>query len=165
MHPVDDAFHLQSAGVVSAFTLRHVGAMQGRDVTLRVLLERFALHDVGAFQARHQTRTESEILLLRHFHEIVAFDVELTTEGQLAQPGVRILGVDFAGECFRFAFRVVGDDELDRIGHHHGAGGVSVEVLAHAVLEQAHVDHVLAARHADELAEVADRFRRITTTA
>ena len=60
---------------------------------------------------------------------------------------------------------IVGQHQLERTQHCHGARRAAIQVLARAVFEQADVDDVLLLRHADPGAEVADRLRRVAAAA
>ena len=66
---------------------------------------------------------------------------------------------------FGLAFRIIRQHQLERPQHRHRARRAAVEILAHAVLEQADVDDVFLLRHADARAEVANRFRRVAAAA
>ena len=57
------------------------------------------------------------------------------------------------------AVRIVVDHEPDRVEHGHPARCARVEILAHAILEHAHVDPRIGLRHADALGEEPEALR------
>src|SRR4051812_13198187 len=84
-------------------------------------------------------RKEPEVPFLRSFLVIVALDPELPREGHLPLAPVRLLRmVRYVAELF-LAGRIVLDDQLDGIKHCHPARRNFVQVLAHAILEDAEV--------------------------
>src|SRR5206468_8073896 len=86
-------------------------------------------------------------------------------EGDLPRPGRRILRVVDDVDLLDLSFRIVGEDDLDRMQDGHHARRALVQILADAVLELRNVDDVLLLGNADTRTEVADRFWRITAAA
>src|SRR5690606_37667898 len=99
------------------------------------------------------------------FHEVLPFDIQFSSEGYGSCTTVPGLGVVFAFEHLRLAFRIVGDDEPEWVEHDHPALGDLVQVFANAKFQQADIDNVIASCHPHPVAKVADTFRRITAAA
>ena len=87
-------------------------------------------------------------------HEVVALDVEVAREADLAGAGVGVVGVVLYLDQLALPLGVVDDGELERVQHGHGALSVLVQILAQAVLEQGVLHGVGHLGDADALAEV-----------
>ena len=74
-------------------------------------------------------------------------------------------GVILHSEGLALSFRIVGDRELHRVQHHHGALGRGVEILPQAMLQKAVLHSVGGLSHADALAEIADGRGRVAAAA
>ena len=61
-------------------------------------------------------------------------------------------GVILHSEGLALSLGVIGDRQLHRMQHRHGALGVGVQILAEAVLQKAVLDDVGGFGHADALA-------------
>ena len=145
---------------VAAAGLGIVGAAQ-LDHLSRVILDRLAAGQVvGVAQADLAARRQAEELLRRVLHEVAALDKELAAERDLAGAGALVLGIVDRLEQFRLALRVVLDHHLQGIEHRHPPLGGLVQVLAHAMLEQRHLDGRVAFGDADAAGEIADRCGR-----
>ena len=164
-HPVDRALDLTSVRSVAATRGGIVGAPDFDDLAGGVLDATGAGDEVTPAETDFLSRGEAEILLLRDLHEVRPLDEQGLGERHLAAAGGRVLGVVLGRELLDLAFRVVLDDEADRIQHRHEAGGGLVEVVAHGVLEERDVGQRVMLGDADGLAELADGGRRIAATA
>lgn len=98
-------------------------------------------------------------LLRRIFAEVVPLDIKLTAERHLAAAFHAAVLTERHVEPFHLPFRIVLDDDLDRIEYGHRARSNRVQVFAHAELEQAVFHQIFRAGHADARTEVTDGFR------
>ena len=162
---MDHAFHAAAVARRTVARLRVVRAAKLRDVAFCILDDLFASDQVGVAQAHLRTGTQAVVFLGRDLHEVVAFDIDLARERHLARAGVFVFGIIDRREKLGFAFGVVGDDDFQRVEYRHAAFGDLVQVFAHAELQLAQVDHVVALGYADHFGEVAHRSRRITLAA
>ena len=153
--------HLAAVGRIASSRRRVVGAPQLDDVPCGILHDFGAGDEVRATQAHFPSRREPEELLRRHLAEIVLLDVQDSREGHLAGAGGGVLGIVDDVDLFDLAFRVVGDDDLQRAKDRHDARRVAIQVFADAELELRDVDDVLFLGDADALAEIADRLGRV----
>ena len=100
-------------------------------------------------------------LLRRIFAEVVPLDIKLTAERHLAAAFHAAVLTERHVEPLHLPFRIVLDDDLNRIEYGHRARGNRVQVFAHAELEQAVFHQIFRAGHADARAEVTDGFRGV----
>ena len=66
---------------------------------------------------------------------------------------------------FRLPFRVIIDNDPQRVQHSHGARGVRIEPIAHAGFQQAVIHHTVGFGNADTLAKIADGGCRVAAAA
>ena len=114
-HPVESAFDFTCRARCAAVGIRVVGTVYLHDVAFGILDYVLALHDVRAFETNFAARAHAEVLLGRVFHEVFALDKYFTAERHGVCPGAFLFGVVVHLYHFYLAFRVVGDDYLDRI--------------------------------------------------
>ena len=62
-------------------------------------------------------------------------------------------------------FRVIIDNDPQRVQHSHGARGVRIEPIAHAGFQQAVIHHTVGFGNADTLAKIADGGCRVAAAA
>src|SRR5204862_6591155 len=98
-----------------------------------------ALDNVSVFQPHFATGPEPKIFWRRSFHEIVALDVKLATERNLACSGIWIFGVVDCIEFFDFSLGIIRQHDLDRAQYGEPACGGAVEFVTYGVLEHSHV--------------------------
>ena len=127
----------------------------------RVLDHARAAHEIGAAQPHFDPGAQAEELGRRRLAKILLLDPELARERHLPSSGSRVFGIVRDLEVLDLPFRIVLELDLERPEHRHAPERATIEVLAHAVLEQRQLDAVLPPRHADPLGEVAQRRRRI----
>ena len=144
---------------------RVVGAAQFGDVAFGILNHLLAFDEVRVAQTHFAARRETEELLGRLLHEIVAFDVDHLREGNLTRSGRFVLRIVDRREEFRLVLVVVGDDHFQRVEYGHATLGDLVQVFADAVFQLAEVDDVVAFGNAYHFSEVAHRSRGVTLAA
>ena len=144
---------------------RIVGAAQLDDLAGGVLDHLGAGDEIGVTKADLAAWSQAEELLRRIFHEVVALDEDFAAERDAPGAERGVVGMVGHLHLLGLAVRVIGQHELQRAHHRHRARRAAVQVLAHAVLEQADVDDVFLLGDADARAEVADRFRRVAAAA
>ena len=137
-----------------------VGAPQLDHLALGVLHGLPARDEVGVAQPHLLARRQSEELLGRVLHEVVALDPQLAREADLARARACVLRVVDGFQLLRLALRIVLDHHLERPQHGHAPQRAFVERLAHRELEHAGIDHAVGLGDADALDEIADRRRR-----
>src|SRR6185312_3287979 len=152
--------HLAAVGRVAAARRRVVGAAQLRHLALGVLHHLAPGDEIGVAQAYLAAGREAIELFRRVLHEIVALDIELATERNLARALAGIIRMIDRLELLALAARIVLDDHLERPQHGHAARRSPVEVFADGMLEHLDIDDAVGARHADALDEIADRLGR-----
>ena len=155
------ALTLRPSGASPPRRRRVVGAAQLDDRAGVVLDDVGAGHQVGVAEAHFPARGQAEELLRRLLHEVVALDVDLPRERHLARARGGILRVVDDVHVLDELVGIVRQDQLQRAEHRHRPRRMPVEILAHAVLEQPDVDHVLLLGDADPRAEVANRLGRV----
>src|SRR5262249_36931366 len=83
----DRAAHLATVRRVAALGRRIVGAAQLGHLARGILYRLAAGDEIGVAQPHLATQRETEEILWRVLHEVIAFDIELATERQLPRPG------------------------------------------------------------------------------
>ena len=150
---------------LTAARFRVVIAVNLDDVPVRVLDAVFARNVVSVTQTHFFARRQAEILLRRVFHKVVALDVKRFRERDFARSVRFVFRVVDGGQRLRLAFRIVVDDQLDRVQHRHSSERRLVQDFAEAVFEDGRFDRAVELRDADRLAEETNRFRRVTAAA
>ncbi len=117
---------------------------------------------VGALEPDLSARSQTEELLWRILHEVVAFYIDLSGERHLASASRRVLGVILRLKLLYLPLRVVGDHDLERPEHDHCSQSPLVEVLAQAVLQESIVDHAVGFGDSNSFAKRPDRLRSVT---
>src|SRR5690606_3741364 len=97
-----------------------------------------------------------EVLFGRLFAEVVAFYPERACEGETAHAGIRVVRVGRRLAGFTLAFRVVGDDELERVEHGDGTRCNRIEVVAQRLFKHAVVDAGIGLGDAQTFTEQPD---------
>ena len=152
---MDGALDLAVRALGAGLAGRIDGAVDAGHVAGLVHVVALALDDVRALEANLAVGLEAEVLLGRVDHEVLALDVDLTGERNLVRAHLRLLGMVLDLAQLDRALRNVGEHNLDRIEHRHGARGDLAQVVAHAVLEQTVIDGGVRLRNADAVDEVA----------
>jgi len=104
-------------------------------------------------------------LLGRIFTKVIALDIELSAERHLARAHRRIFRIVDGLQLLELPFRIVVDHHPEGIQDCHTPGRAQIQVLAEAVLQQLDIDNAVAFCHADDLGEIADRFRGVAAAA
>ena len=92
-------------------------------------------------------------------------DPQLPPEGRVALAPLRLLRMVRQLQHVFSIRRIVVDDELHRIEHRHAPRRELVQVLAHAVLQDGELDHLVRLGHADTLGKRAKAARRVAAAA
>src|SRR5262249_9745916 len=141
---------------------RVVGAVQlHHRAGLLVLYHPLALDEIRVAEPDFTARGQPEELLGRVLHEVFLLDVNYPGERQLARAGTRVFRIVDGLQLFHLAFRIVIDAHRQGRAPGRDAGAPPVQVFADAVLQPGHFDGARELGHADTLAQVADRFRRV----
>ena len=136
--------------------LRVIGAVDGLDIAFGVVVHFDTFYNVCTLEAHLLVGGETEELLGRVLHEVVALDPQLLAEGHGVLAGGGVLGVVGHVESLLLALGVVVDDQADGVDDGADAGGDAVEVVAHGMLEELDVVEGLVLGVADAADEVLD---------
>ena len=159
--PVDVALDLARVGAGrAAARVRVVRAMDDGHVAGGVLLGARAPDDVAVAQAHLGPRRQPEVALRGGLRVVVALDPQLARQRQRALAEFGLLRMIGREALLALPFGIVVDDELHRIEHGDAPLRARVEVVAHAVLEHAHVDPRVGLGHADALGEQPETLGR-----
>ena len=139
--------------------------MQADDVAVRVLLYLVACDEVRALESYFIAREESEVLLHRNFHEVVAVHPEFFSERDLSCAHLRHLAVVLNSAHLDLVLRIVVDDYLDRILYNVDSRHLELQIFSDALLELSDVDGRISLGYADVVAELADGFRCVASSA
>ena len=130
-----------------------------------ILVAASAFDDVTVAKACHVAREQAAETLLRHFLEVFAFDPQLTREGHRALAEFLVQRVVRGVTLFDLAFRIVVDDQLERIEHGDAALVGFVHHFAHRVFKQHVIDQRVVFGNTDAFGEQAETFGRVAAPA
>ena len=132
--------------------------------SLVVLRHHLRRNEVAITQPHFAPWRQAVILLGRVFAEIVLLDVQHLGKWHLALPGAFVLGIIDRLDLLNLTFRVVIDHDLQWPEHGHPTRRALVEIFANEVFKHGKFQGAVSLRNPDGRAEIADRFRCITTT-
>ena len=164
-HPVDRALDLAAVRRHAVAGLEVSRAADLDDLAVFVLDDLVALYNIRAHQTHLAAGLEALELRGRHLGKVALFDIHLARERNLARARRFVARVVRHLKFLALVRGVVGDDQLDRLGHRHAAQRGLVELLADAVLEQLDVHERIRLCHARALDEVQNGARRIAAAA
>ena len=118
---MDRSLDFASFEAAPASRFRIISAKQLLDRAVFVLDYFIAGNEICSFKADFITREEAEIFLDRNFHEVIAVHIQFTAERNGSVPHFRHFSVVFQLHFFGLLFRIVGDDDLDRVFYHVAA--------------------------------------------
>ena len=162
---MDGAAHFSPVGSVAAASLRVVGAVEFDDFAALVPNHVHTGDKVAITEPDFPSGSEAVILLWRILHKVAALDIKFAREGNLSRSGAFIFGVVDCLERFGFSFRIVDEDDLQRVENRHAARGAFVEILADVIFQQAHVHDAVVSRDADAVAEFPNGFGGVASAA
>ena len=130
------------------------------DLSVFILYEALAFHKICVHQAHLVAREQTEIFLRRFFHKVIPLDIQFPAERNL--PGSQFLILQVIGgiQVLYLTFRIIVDDQFDRIQHRHHTGSLHLQILPDAVLQHGIIHRTLALGYAAEIHKHLDRFRR-----
>ncbi len=152
--------HLAPVRRVAATGRRIIGALELDDLAGGILHHLAASDEIGVAQPHLAPGRKTVEFLGRHFHEVVALDIELAAEADAPDARGRILGAVDGIELLARTVRVIFDDHFQRTQHRHATQRRLVEGLTDRVLEHADIDEAVGLRDADPPHEITDRGRR-----
>ena len=147
--PVDGPFDLAAIRCVAATSLRVIGTMHFGHISVFVLYNAGALHEIGPAQPDFLTRRQPEKLWRRNFAEIVLLDIEDAREGNLSRAGAGIFRIVHRIQSLHPLFRIIVNDQLQWIKHGHAARGALVQILPKRVLQPLNVNHAVELGHSN----------------
>ena len=163
--PVDGAFDFSAVGCIPAACGGIVGAVDGGDVAVCVLIDGCAGDKVCAAEADFFSGGEAVELFYGFFHKVIAFDVEFAGEGNLAAAGFGIFGIVDDFHFLGLTCRIVVDDQFYGVHDSHSAGCCFVQIFPDAEIQQGDIGQTVEFCDADLFAEIPDRFRRHASAA
>ena len=161
---MDHTLHAATVRRRTTTRLGIIGTTQLNDLAILVLNNLLAADQVRIAQTHLLTRRQTIVLLGRLLHKVVAVDIDLTREGHLACTCSLVLGVVDAGEVLGLILGIVGNRNLQRLQNSHTTLSSLIQILAHAELHQAQVDHVIALSNTNLLGKCTHRCRGVTLT-
>ncbi len=148
--------HLAVSSGKSAACIGIIGRTDFGDVAILILYNARAFDDVSTFETHFLVGRETEELLGRILHEVVALNPKFTTERHLVSTLGGILRVVVHDHGLGLSLGIVLQNKLDRIlDYAHTSGGL-VEVLAHRMLKKLDVVESLVTGVTDAVHEVLD---------
>src|SRR5690554_1244003 len=136
------------------------GAFESDDLSGIIPNDLLTADDARPAKADLTPRSEAEEFFRGILHEIIALDEDLTSENKLPRSSRGVFGIfgELHFEALILAKLV--DDHLEATKHGHPTVCRSVQLLSNFVLEQPDIDHPIAPRDTDAIAEISDRRRR-----
>ena len=164
-YPVNGALDLAAVHRHAVAGLKISRAADFHDLAIVILDDLVALDDIRAHQSNLAVRLETLELRRRHLSEIALFDIQLTGERNLAAACFLIARIVRHFELLALTLRIVGDNQLDRLGDCHAAQRGLVQLLADTVLEQLDVNQRVGLCDTSALYEIEDGARRVAAAA
>ena len=129
-HPMQGTFHLPVTCRSGTATGIHIiRTMNCRDISFRVFLHAFTLHDISPLQAHFVTRCHPEEFLRSVLHKIIPLDIQFARERNHSCSGRFIFRIVLDLHGLGLSFRVIVNHHPNRIQHGHHAGGNLVQML------------------------------------
>ncbi len=139
--------------------------MHHRHISRLVLLVTFALHEVRAHEPDLIAGEQPEIFLRRLLHEILSLDIKFPAKGHLSGTERLVLRVIHHGQPLRLPFRVIVDNQFDRVSYRHDPGPFHFQILSDAILKHGVFRRGICLGHAAQFHKKPDRLRRETASA
>ena len=112
---MDGSLNLTAIRAVTSLGCRIIGTMNLRDIAVCILDTAFALDKICVHQTDFIAREHTEIFFRRYFHEIFPLNIKLSGKRNLPAAKLRILEIVLNLQIFYLSFRIIVDDNLDRI--------------------------------------------------
>src|SRR5574344_315932 len=154
-----------------AFATRHstlaalvVCYMNLRNFSFGIFYNAFAFNDVGTFESHLLTNCHTEELLRRIFHKIVTFYVQLVAEWYFANALCFVFRIILNRHHLDLIDRIVVNNNLNRIEHSHYSRCLYIQVFAHAVLKQSHINDIIAFGNTNTRCKISYTFGSVSST-
>src|SRR5215813_4442606 len=157
--------HFPTIRRVSPTSCWIVGAMNFDHFSVPIFHYLRAHDKVSISQTHFSFWRKSIELLWRILAEIVALDVEHARERYFSSSSARVFWIVDCVYLLHFAFRIVINDHLQRTQHCHNSRYTLVKIFAEKVFEHRQLDGAVGLRHTNRVAEIPQRFRRVTAAA
>ena len=138
---MDRSSDLAAVRSVASAGLGIIGAVNCSDIALFILVHTGACYKVCMHQTHLVAGIQPAVLADRDFHEVLLLDVEFLPERNLSGTQFRILQIVLHIQFLDLIFRIVVDDQLQRMQDRHDAGSLQLQVFSHAVLKHLIVRH------------------------
>src|SRR5690606_6788060 len=138
--PVNGTFYLYPTSIRATLTFRNIFTVNFCYLSVFVSFIIFTLYNVSVFQTHLMSFGQTEVLGRRIFHKVIPFYPKLSAEGDFSMASIFILWIILSLKYFRLPFRIVGDNQLNRIQHGHSSQCYLIQMLTHTEFQQANVD-------------------------
>ena len=127
-------------------------------ISVFIFFKTCAFHEICIHQTHFVSREETEIFLRRILHEIFTVNVKFTSERNLTFSKRLVLQIIVCFQVLDLIFRIVVDDQFDRIKDCHHTRTFQFEVFADAVLQHCIVNGALSFTDTAQVNEHLDGF-------
>ena len=116
---MDRSFDFSSGKSAAALRLWIIRTVYHCDVAVFILFKSGTGYKICLHQTYLIAREETEIFLRRFFHKIISVDIQLSAERNLSHTKLLILQIVDHIQIFHLIFRIIVNDQLDRIQYCH----------------------------------------------
>jgi len=127
---MERTFYFPVAVRHSALGVRVVFAIDFRNLAVLVFLAACTFYDISVFQANFLAGSHTEKFLRSIFHKVFPFDPQLAAEFDRMATCRQIFRIVDRLHLFHLPFRIIGDNEFNRVQHGRYTGCTSIEVFA-----------------------------------
>ena len=164
-YPVQGAFDFSAFKTTAASCFRVICAVYFYHIAVFVFDKIGACYEVSPFQTNFFARSQTEEFFHRFFHKVFPFDIQFSCERCQSCAQFRIFRVVFQFHHFYLIFRIVGDDQFQRVQNCHNNRRFCFQVVTDTVIQQTAVYHAVCFGYTDTFAEITNGFRCITSAA
>ena len=161
-HPLDHALGLDAVFRIFADGIGDGVGAHLNDIARLVLNRLIRLDHIGVAQAHALAQYQALVFLVGLLAEVIGVDIDLTAKGQLALPQVLPGGMVGSRQHLHLVLGIIGEHDLKRIQHRHGARCVLVQVFTDSKLQHSHIHHTVGTGGAYHVAKFANGGRGVT---
>ncbi|MNJ63007.1 hypothetical protein D3C77_588680 [compost metagenome] len=140
---MDRAFHLPPGKAAATLRLGIIGTVNFEYIAFRILHDIVAFDEISMLQTNFIAREQAEIFAWRILHEIFTFNIDFAGERNLTMPHFRILTVILCFQQLALSFRIVRDDDFERIENRHRSRRLELQILADEMIEHLQVNFAI----------------------
>ena len=138
-YPVERTFHLAVRIRHAAAGICVIFAIYFCDNTVFVFLATGTFHDISIFETYFLPRCHAEIFLGSVFHEVFALHPQFAAELDQVTSCFRIFRVVDCFQFFNLSFRIVGDNQFNRVDYCRYTGSTAVQIIPDRAFQQGDV--------------------------